>query len=243
MGSHLVDALVERGDEVVVLDNLRRGRPENLGGHLAAGAIKMHRGDIRQYETVVRAAVGCEIVYHLAAQSNVMGALQDADYTFTTNVTGTFNVLKAASKVGARRLIFASSREVYGEPDSLPVRECAPLCAKNAYGVSKVAGEMYCSLWQQAHGLDCLVLRLANLYGPRDADRVIPLCLQRARRGEDLVLFGGQQVLDFLWIGVAVRALLASATCPNDGPINIGSGCGVPLAQLAERILALTHST
>ena len=243
LGSHLVDALVERGDEVIVFDNFRRGHWRNLDGHLVARRITVSTGDVRQYEAVLKAASGCEVVYHLAAQSNVMGGVRDTEYTFATNVIGTSNVLKATSERGVRRVIFASSREVYGEPDAIPVPECAPLRAKNAYGVSKVVGEACCRFWQGVHGLDCLVLRLVNVYGPRDMGRVIPLWLQRARRGEDLVLFGGQQVLDFLWIGVAVQALIASAECPNDGPVNIGSGRGVALARLAERILALTRST
>ncbi len=242
LGSHLVDALVEQGDEVVVLDSLRRGRLSHLRARLDERQITLVTEDVRDYASVMRAMADAEIVYHLAAQSNVMGAMQDIDYSFTTNVLGTFNVLKAAAAQGVRRVVFASSREVYGEPERLPVPEEAPLEAKNPYGASKVAAEAYCRAWQSVSSLECLVLRFANIYGPRDRDRVIPLWMERAHQGEDLELYGGQQVLDFLWVGHAVVALTAAASCPADGPVNVGSGRGVPLLDLAQHILTLTGS-
>ena len=242
LGSHLVDALVERRDEVVVLDNLRRGRLSHLSARLDEHQITLLTEDIRDYASVMRAMADAEIVYHLAAQSNVMGAIQDIDYSFTTNVLGTFNVLKAAAAQGVRRVVFASSREVYGEPDRLPVSEEAPLEAKNPYGASKVAAEAYCRAWQGVSSLECLVLRFANIYGPRDRDRVIPLWLEWAQQGKDLKLYGGQQVLDFLWVGHAVVALIAAASCPANGPVNVGSGRGVPLLDLAQHILTITGS-
>lgn len=240
LGSHLVDALVERGDDVVVLDNLRRGSLKHLEGHLSAGRAAMLTGDVRDYEVVLRATDGVEAVFHLAAQSNVMGAMQDPDYSLTTNVVGTFNVLKAASMARARRVVFSSSREVYGEPESLPVAEAAPILPKSLYGASKVAGEAYCRAWRRAGGPECQVLRFANLYGPRDRDRVIPLWIARARAGDPLQMYGGEQMLDFLWVGHAVSALLAAARCPEEGPINVGSGTGTRLSDLAQRILQLT---
>ena len=242
LGSHLADALVEQGDEVIVLDNLHRGRLQHLRSRLDTNQITLLTEDIRDYPSVMVAMAGAEVVYHLAAQSNVMGAMHDIDYSFTTNVVGTFNVLKAAAAQGVRRVVFASSREVYGEPERLPVTEDAPLTAKNPYGASKVAAEAYCRAWQRVSGLECFVLRFANIYGPRDRDRVIPLWLDRAERGEDLELYGGRQVLDFLWVGHAVAALSAAAHRPADGPVNVGSGQGVPLVDLAQHILALTRS-
>jgi len=242
LGSHVVDALVQRGDQVTVIDNLRRGSLVNLNGHLAAARATMLTDDIRDYDAVIRALDGAELVFHLAAQSNVMGAMQDPDYSFTTNVVGTYNVLKAASEAGVRRVVFSSSREVYGEPDSIPVPETAPLAPKSFYGASKVAGEAYCRVWRRAGGPECQVLRFANLYGPRDRDRVIPLWIARARAGEPLQMYGGEQELDFVWVGHCVSALLAAADCPEHGPINIGSGQGTRLRDLARRITELTGS-
>ncbi len=242
IGSHLVDALVGQCHQVIVLDNLRRSSTESLHRHLTANKVTLLTEDIRDYDSVLRAADGTEVVYHLAAQSNIMGALHDPDYSFTTNVVGTFNVLKAASRVGARRVVFTSSREVYGEPESVPVPESAPLKAKNPYGASKVAAEAYCRAWRSTSELECQVLRLANVYGPRDRDRVIPVWLGRALRGEDLELYGGEQVLDFVWVGRVLEALLAAARCPDQGPVNVGSGTGTRLPDLARRIVQLTGS-
>jgi UDP-glucose 4-epimerase len=242
IGSHLVDALVARGDDVVVLDNFKRGRLEHIEHHVNAGKVHFVAGDIRDERDVATAMTDVDLVYHLAAQSNVMGAVQDIDYSFTTNVVGTFNVLKAASAAAVRRVVFSSSREVYGDASEVPVREDAPLMAKNAYGASKLAGEAYCRVWQTSAGLDCMILRFANVYGPGDRDRVIPRWLSRAGEGEDLEVYGGHQVIDFVWVGQAVDALLAAATCANDGPVNVGSGAGTPIIDLGKRILALTNS-
>jgi UDP-glucose 4-epimerase len=123
IGSHLVEKLVESGaGSIVVLDNLHRAYMPKIGE--AVGFIK---GDIRNRATVENAMSGCEVVFHLAAQSNVMGAIADAEYCFGSNVTGTFNVLRAALKVGVKRLVFTSSREVYGDPTRLPVPETSTL--------------------------------------------------------------------------------------------------------------------
>ena len=242
LGSHLVDALVAAGDELTVLDNLYRGSPANIDAHLRTGAVTFIEGDIRDYAAVREASVGTELVYHLAAQSNVIGAIKNTDYSFTTNVVGTYNVLKAAASSGVRRLVFTSSREVYGEPESIPVPESAPLTAKNPYGASKVAGEAYCRVWESTTGLECQILRFANVYGPRDRDRVIPIWVERATHGEPLELYGGEQGIDFVWVGKAVEALLAAASSPLTGPINIGSGTGVTLPHLAQRLLEETGS-
>lgn len=253
IGSHLVDRLLKeqaRGSapapELVVLDNLHRGRRAHLEPHLSAGRIRFFEGDIRD-ETMLREAMrGVEIVIHLAAQSNVIGSEQDRDYAFTTNVVGTYTTLKVAEAAGARRFIFSSSREIYGEPETLPVREDTPLAPKNAYGASKVAGEMYLRIAQARHALETVIFRLANVYGPRDSERVIPLWIDRARRGEELLLYGGEQIIDFVWVGDVVEALAQATLAEHQGiigqTINIGTGIGTPLVEVARRILTLSKS-
>jgi UDP-glucose 4-epimerase len=182
-------------------------------------------------------------VFHLAAQSNVMGAVADADYAFSSNVAGTYHVLQAALKAGVKRLVFTSSREVYGDPKRVPVRETSPLRPKNAYGTSKVAGEAYCGLAAR-EGLGIAVLRLANVYGPGDRDRVIPLFADAAAAGQPLTVFGEEKVLDFVWIGTVVDALVkAGLGRPIRGPVNVGSGKGVTIAELARRIVQLSGSS
>jgi len=244
IGSHLVDALLARPDtEVVVLDNLYRGQMANLAHHRHNPRLRFRSADIRCRQEIGEALHGAELVYHLAAQANVMGAVRDSQYAFATNVAGTFNVLQAARQAGVRRVIFASSREVYGEVAAMPVREDRPLAAKNSYGASKVAAEAHCRAFATPFGLETAVLRFANVYGPRDIDRVIPIWTRQALRGAPIELFGGKQVVDFVPVSLAAAALLRAADTPIVGlPINVGSGVGTPLRALADRILRSSRS-
>lgn len=238
---------------IVVVDNLRRGSREALAEGIASGQVRFIEGDIRDTAVLAEAMRDAEYVYHLAGQSNVMGSEADPDYAFTTNVVGTYNVVQAALAAGARRLVFTSSREVYGQPVSLPVAESAPLAPKNAYGASKVAGEMTCRVAAARGGLEVATLRLVNVYGPGDSGRVIPLWLEAAARGEHMVIYGGAQVIDFIWVEDAVSALIRAALVPRavfsaagmshdaNEPgffvaLNVGTGQGTPIQTLAERI-------
>ncbi len=252
IGSHLVDRLLSPSpadapaDEIIVFDNLRRGRRSHLEPHLTAGRVHLIEGDIRDEAALCEALRGVDTVFHLAAQANVIGSEADRDYAFTTNVVGAYTLLKSAESAGVRRVIFTSSREVYGDPAALPVREDAPLAPKNAYGASKVAGEMYFRIAQARNVLETVIFRLANVYGPRDSERVIPLWMERARAGEDLLLYGGDQLIDFVWVSDVVEALARAARPEYQHlvaqTINVGTGVGTPIATLAERILALSGS-
>jgi UDP-glucose 4-epimerase len=228
---------------IVVFDNLHRGRLANLAQHVASPRLSIIQGDVRNADAVNETLRDANVVYHLAAQSTVMGAVEDLDYSFSTNVVGTFNVLRAASRVGVRRVVFASSREVYGEPIELPVDEGQPLLAINFYGASKVMGEAYCRAFRRANGLNTVILRLANAYGPRDYGRVIPQWVSQATAGEDLTVYGGKQVLDFVWIGQVVEALMRTEDLEGPmPPINIGSGTGTRIVDLARRIRLMAGS-
>ena len=166
-----------------------------------------------------------------------MGAYRHAESTFQTNVGGTFNVLRAAVEQGVPRVVFTSSCHVYGEPIALPVDEESPLLAISSYGASKVTGEVYCRAFRREFGLQTVVLRLGNTYGPRDTGRVIPLWLEQARTGLELLVYGGKQVMDFIWVGQVIDALARAGAL--DGPlppINIGSGTGTRIVDLARRI-------
>jgi UDP-glucose 4-epimerase len=235
IGHHLVRALLARGDQVVVLDNLHRGSFEREG--LAGAALVA--GDMRSAADCAAAAAGCEVVIHLAAQSNVMGSESAPDYTFETNVTGTWNIARAAAAAGVRRFVFASSREVYGEPRCVPVVEEAPMRPKNVYGASKVAGEALLA-GGAAGAASVVTLRLANVIGPGDNGRVLPNWLDAVRRGDPMRVYGGAQELDFLPVDTCVAALVAAVDCDApDGPVNVGSGCGTALLVLAERLRQL----
>jgi UDP-glucose 4-epimerase len=241
IGSHLVDRLArDAANELIVLDNLRRGSLANLNG--SRGLVRFVNGDVRDRSCLADIMSKVDVVYHLAAQSNVMGAVSDIDYCFSTNVIGTFEVFRAAAESGVRRVIFTSSREVYGDPQELPVPETAPLRPKNAYGASKAAGEMYSRIFRDK-GLEVIVLRLANVYGARDFDRVIPIFLGQAVRNLPLNLYGGTQLLDFVWIDTVVDILVQAAlVAAPPGPTNVGTGKPTALLSLAECILSLTGS-
>ena len=232
IGHHLVQRLLSLGDEVVVLDNCSRGsldRPE------LAGAERLN-GDVRDLSTCLHAAAGCAAVIHLAAISNVMGSQADPKLTEETNVGGTANVAKAARAAGEAHLIFASSREVYGEPTRLPVSEGDQLAGKNAYGASKVAAE---ALLQQAalDGLPVSILRFTNVIGSGDSGRVLPTWLEAASVGRPFVLYGGDQVIDFVPVATAVGAIERLVHGGSVAvPINIGSGRQTTLLNLASTI-------
>ena len=245
IGSHLVDQLVkDPSNEIVILDNFFRGKHENLAHHTDNPAVQIKQLDIRHYEGLEEATQGADVIYHLAAQSNVMGSIDNVDYSFSTNVAGTVNVLKAAKANGIRRTVFSSSREVYGEAQYTPVDEDHPKASKNSYGASKAAGELYCNVFYNDFGVETAILRLGNVYGARDFGRVIPLWIGRAQTGEDLIVFGGKQLIDFISVTQTVDALLRAASAEGviGTPINIGSGVGTPILDLADRILSLTQS-
>ncbi|HEX2034103.1 MAG TPA: NAD-dependent epimerase/dehydratase family protein, partial [Chloroflexota bacterium] len=183
------------------------------------------------------------VVFHLGAQSAVVAALQDEEHTFTTNVVGTFNVLRAAARAGVRRLIFTSSRQVYGEPIALPVDEDHPLMAVDPYGASKAAGEIYCRAFRRKYGLTTVILRLANVYGPRDVGHAIPEWVARAAAGDELRVDGGKQLIDFVWVGHVVEALVRAAAVDGSlPPINVASGTGTRILDLARRIARLAQT-
>jgi UDP-glucose 4-epimerase len=242
IGSHLVDRLLASTQaHVLVLDNLSRGQLPNLVAHIAEPRLEIVHGDIRDPDVVTGVVGGATVVYHLAAQSTVMGGVTAAEYTFTTNIVGTFNVLRAAATCGVERVVFTSSREVYGEPINLPVDEESPLLAINSYGASKVAGEAYCRAFRRELGLQTTILRLANVYGPRDIGRVIPRWVKQATAGQTVEVYGGKQVIDFVWVGHVVEALVRAAEFEGAlPPINIGSGTGTRIVDLARRIMRLS---
>jgi len=242
IGSHLVQRLVLKGHRsITVLDNLSRGSTANLAA--VWDSIRFVTADIRDRHALARLVRNTDLIFHLAAQSNVIGAVEDVDYSSSTNIVGTTAILQTARAAGVRRVVFTSSREVYGDPAGLPVPENAPLRPKNAYGMSKVAGEMCCRMSAE-HALETVILRLANVYGPRDRGRVIPLFLENALKGRPLTVYGGNQILDFVHVGHVVDALLKAGFGQHIAdPMNIGSGSGISIAELAERILQLTDSS
>jgi UDP-glucose 4-epimerase len=242
IGSHLTERLLASpGVNVVAFDNFSRGRLDNVAHLRDEIRFSLIEGDVRDSAAVCEVCEGADIVFHLAAESHVVAAMVDPEYAFQTNVVGTFNVLRAAVTAKVPRLVFASSCEVYGEPISLPAHEDSPLLPINSFGASKVVGEVYCRAFRREFGLNTTILRFASVYGPRDVGRVIPEWVRQARSGQ-FQIFGGKQVLDLIWIGQAVDALVQAAEIDGPAPpINIGSGTGTKIIDVARRIARLAE--
>ncbi len=241
VGSHLVEALLARGDHVVGLDNLSTGHQANLEQALASEAFTFVQGDIRDQAVVTQACQGVDLVYHLAAVISPSASLQDPETYHAVNVTGTLNVILAALHAEVRRLVFASSAAVYGTAPGLPVKETMPLSPLSPYGATKIAGEYYCQTLTAAQPMEVSILRFFNLYGPRQPVKgeagVISLFLHRLQQGQPLILFGdGQQTRDFLFIHDAVNVLLRCAEVAElpPLPINVGTGQAVSIRALID---------
>lgn len=226
------------GHEVIAVDNLRRGKRDSV-----AQGIRFVEGDVRDAGLLGEVTAGADLIYHLAAESAVMPAAADPEYCFEANVTGTFRVLRAAQANHVKRVVFSSSREVYGECATLPVAETAPLVPRNVYGASKAAAEMCCGAFANS-GVEVSIVRLANVYGPGDQGRVIPKFVHNTLKGVPLTLFGTAQVMDFVWIDAVVDVLMKLGLGPYlPGPLNIGSGKGTTILDLARRVVEAAGSS
>ena len=245
IGSNLVDALLARGDEVTVVDDLSTGRRENLEGALASGA-KLAEADIRDRETIAGLVDEAkpEVVFHLAAQIDVRKSIADPAFDASINVGGTANVLEGARVAGTRRIVFSSTGgAIYGEGEGqqLPLAENAPLAPEAPYGQSKFAGEGYLSLYERLYGISSASLRLGNVYGPRQDPLgeagVIAIFCGRLRTGERPTVFGdGKQTRDYIYVGDVVAAMLAAAGSEATGPINVGTGIETDVLELARQL-------
>lgn len=235
IGSHLVDALLARGDEVHVVDNLATGSRENL-----ASAATLHELDIRDEALEELAArMGPQVVFHLAAQADVGTSVERPAFDAEVNVIGTVRVLEAARAAGARVVFTSSGGAIYGECER-PAREDDDLQPLSPYGASKLAGEEYLATWNRLHGAGHVACRLANVYGPRQLASleggVVAIFLDRLRDGQETVIFGdGEQTRDFVYVGDVVAALLAAAAAPVGGVYNFGSGVATSIREVHQR--------
>ena len=246
IGSNLVDALLARGDEVTVVDNLSTGRRENLDGALAAGAAlaELDICDASALTELIGEAQP-QIVFHLAAQIDVRRSIEDPAFDASINVGGTANLLEAMRTAGSSRIVFVSTGgAIYGEGEGkqLPLDENTPIAPLSAYGQSKFAAEGYLALYERLYGLSGVSLRLGNVYGPRQDPLgeagVIAIFCGRLRSGGRPTVFGdGTQTRDYIYVGDVVAVALAAADSSFCGPVNIGSGIETDVLELA-RLLA-----
>ncbi|MCG3210147.1 MAG: UDP-N-acetylglucosamine 4-epimerase [Anaerolineae bacterium] len=238
IGSHLVEALVRRGDTVRVLDDFSTGQRQNLAA--VAGDIELIEGSIEDEARVQQAAAGVELVFHLAAMVSVPQSMAQPRRAEQLNALGTLNVLTAAQKSGARRLVLSSTCAVYGDEPSMPKTEQSPLRPKSPYAVSKLTAEQYCQLFNESFGLPTAVLRYFNVFGPRQDPSsaysgVISIFVDKLAQGATPKIFGdGEQTRDFVFVSDVVQANLAAAGTPAAAGqvFNIGTGRPVSINRL-----------
>jgi UDP-N-acetylglucosamine/UDP-N-acetyl-alpha-D-glucosaminouronate 4-epimerase len=241
IGSNLVRGLLERGDDVRVLDNFSTGNRANLDGL----DVEIVEGELRSYERVHNAVRGVELVYHLGALGSVPRSVQDPLTSSAVNVEGTLNVLLAARDEGVRRVVFSSSSSIYGSATELPCSEAAPPDPISPYGVAKLAAERYCVSFSRVyHGFETVVLRYFNVFGPRQSPSsqyaaVVPLFVTAIAAGRPVTVFGdGEQSRDFTYVENVVDATIrAGGAAGASGRIfNVAAGSPGSVNLLADAI-------
>ncbi|MFO1057227.1 MAG: SDR family NAD(P)-dependent oxidoreductase [Dongiaceae bacterium] len=250
IGSHLADRLAEAGvAEIVVLDDLSRGRRESLAAAAARAKVTFVEGDIRDRATVAQACAGIDLLFHLAA-IRLTQCAQEPRLAFEVMAGGTYNVLEAAVGCRVARVIAASSASIYGAAESFPIREDHhPYGNDTIYGATKVFGEQLLASFREMHGLDYLALRPFNVYGPRmdvkgAYTEVLVRWMERIAQGQPPVIFGaGTQTMDFVYVEDVARAFLLAAASPASGTVcNVATGIETSLSQLAAALLAAMGS-
>jgi UDP-glucose 4-epimerase len=235
IGSHLVDALVASGEEVSVLDNFASGRHENVNE-----SARLRERDIRE-----PFQVDADVVFHFAAQADVRVSVERPAYDAAVNVLGTVNVLEAARAAGAKVVFASTGGAIYGERDA-PATEDDPAQPLAPYGTSKLCGEEYLATWNRLYGSRHVVLRLGNVYGPRQDPHgeagVVAIFLSRLREGQRPRIFGdGEQVRDYVYVGDVVRAAFAAADHAG-GVYNVGTGIATSVLDLAAACRSVSGS-
>ena len=245
IGSNLVDALVGRGDEVAVIDNISTGRRENLDQALANGA-ELIELDVRDAAAVAAAVehVGPEVIFHLAAQIDVRKSVADPANDSRVNVEGTINVLNAAQAAGVRRVINTSTGgAIYGEGQTLPAPEDHPVAPESPYGLSKFCAENYCELFTRLHGLSTISLRYGNVYGPRqdplgEAGVIAIFCGTLLQGGRPKIFGDGKQTRDYVYVGDVVDANLRAVASDATGAYNVGRGVQTSVLEIVDALAA-----
>jgi UDP-glucose 4-epimerase len=241
IGSHVVDALLARGDDVHVLDDLSRGKP----GNVADGA-QLHEGDIRRDSESVFDDVRPHVCFHLAAQIDVRVSVERPDVDADVNVVGTLQVLEAARRHGAKVVFSSTGGAIYGECDGPAAEDHArrPLAP---YGVSKLAAEEYIAAYNRLYGSSHVSLRFGNVYGPRQDPHgeagVVAIFMSALREGQTPRIYGdGTQTRDYVYVADVVAATLA-AVRQDGGVFNVGTGVETSVRELYDRVQRVTGVT
>ncbi|WP_455823724.1 NAD-dependent epimerase/dehydratase family protein [Pseudomonas graminis] len=243
IGSHLVDALLAKGYAVRVLDNLSTGKRSNLP--LSNPRVQLIEGDVANAELVAQAAVGTMAVVHLAAVASVQASVDDPVSTHQSNFVGTLNVCEAMRKAGVKRVVFASSAAVYGNNgEGASIDEETTKAPLTPYASDKLAGEHYFDFYRRQHGLEPVVFRFFNIFGPRQDPSspysgVISIFCERAQQGVPIAVFGdGEQTRDFMYVQDLVDVLVQAIEAPDAplGAINVGWNRTTTLKQVLQAL-------
>jgi nucleoside-diphosphate-sugar epimerase len=249
IGSNLVRELVERGEQVRVLDNFATGRRDNLRS--LAGRIEVVEGRVEDPGTVATAMQGIDYVLHQAALPSVQRSVEAPGESHAANLTGTLVLLQAAADAGARRFVYASSSSVYGDSPTLPKVETMPTDPLSPYAVGKLGGELYCRVFHRLHGLETVSLRYFNVFGPGQSPdsqyaAVVPRFIAALKAGRQPVIFGdGLQSRDFTYIDNVVEANLSACSAGKEvagEAFNIATGQAVTLLDLLNKMKELLGS-
>ncbi len=246
IGSHIVEYLISGGYAVRVLDNFTTGKRENLFSVI--DRIELIEGDIRDYETLMRALDGVNCIFHQAAVTSVSRSWDDPIYTFDVNSMGTLKLIIAASKSGVKKIIYASSSSVYGDTPILPKNEDMQPKPISPYALSKLMGEQKLGLFAESAGINVIVLRYFNVYGPKQDESspysaVIPKFIDAILRKKPPVIYGdGEQTRDFTYVDDVVKANILAMECKQDGcfVMNIGTGISTSINELFKKICEIT---
>lgn len=246
IGSHVVDAFLEIGHAVSIIDDLSTGKERNINPRAV-----FHRADIRDgaaVETIMREGRFDAICHH-AAQMDVRRSVADPVFDASVNVLGVLTLLESAARHGVRKVLFASTGgAIYGEQDYFPADELHPTRPVSPYGVAKLATEQYLFYFRAVHGLQYVCLRYANVYGPRQNPEgeagVVAIFVNRMLGGGEPVINGdGKQTRDYVFVGDVVRANVLALTAPGSGVFNVGTGVETDVNDLFRHIRALTGSS
>ncbi len=238
IGSHLVDALVKNGVTVRVIDDLSSGFKKNLD---SLDKIEFIEEDISKLEVVQNVVSDIDIIFHIAANANVPLSVENPTLDYMSNVKGTFNLLKTCVDSEVKKVVFASSAAIFGEPKYLPIDEAHSTNPISPYGASKLAGELYGFAFQETYGIKFTSLRIFNAIGPRQPRYVIYDFLNKLKNDNSKleILGTGKNIRDFIYVGDLVKIFMDCAEkAISDGKAyNLGTGVGISITELATKIL------
>lgn len=247
LGSHLCEKLITKGHTIVCLDNFLNGSLGNIRALLSHRCFKLTSGDVRDFDLLEKTvSSGIDAIIHLAAQIHVDRSVIEPKETYETNVLGTLHVLELARRYDVEKVIYASTSEIYGSAQYVPMDEKHPLDPMHPYGASKLAADRMCHAYIQTYGINICILRLFNTFGPRQKDTgyggAISIFAKRVLSDRPPIIYGdGKQSRDYLYIEDAVKAYesILESKKPLKEPINFGTGKDVTILSVANNIIRL----